>query len=168
MKRFVIELLLVALIATAPTVAVAQTVTVAFHPMPIYKQRVGLWLTAKEVADVEVVFPDFPYRVHRLKRGQDDKGQATIPPTYSRGILRRNVDPCVCSGILEDGSSFSLSLPREPIRGRVAVAITCQGTITRPNGKVYQMTVTIPDCVTRRDGFRRRLADAVIGTGTLR
>ena len=167
MIQAIIELLLVAtLVLLSAAMACGQTVTVYFPPMPIHKVRPGLWLTAKEIADVEVTFPG-EKKMYRLKRDASDKGQATIPPTFSRGIFRRAVDPCDCVGVLEDGSTFLLHLPREPVRGRVAVAITCDGTITRPNGQVWNIAVIIPDCVTRRDGFRRRLADAVVGMGTI-
>lgn len=159
--------LTIAVLISLASIAEGQTVTIYFHPMPIQRVRPSLWLTAKEVADVQVTFPG-EKKIYRLKRGADDKGQATIPPTYSRGIVRRAVDPCLCNGTLDDGSQFSLALPREPVRGRIAISITCTGTITRPIGQVYAMTVRIPACITRWDGLGKRMADAVTATGVIR
>lgn len=137
------------------------TVVVKCPAMPVNKISARLWQCQKEVSIAQVT----------LKSGEVlDFPDFTIPPTYVRGgLLGRAVDPCVSSGAASDGSIMILNLPREPVLGYVAVQITATGTLKRPSGEIFALTVVYPNCVSRPVAGsvgRQRMADAVTATGT--
>ncbi len=134
------------------------SIVIKCPPMPVLKIRVGLWQCQKEVSDCKVTFKsgevlDFP--------------AFDIPPTYVRGTLRKAVDPCISSGMSADGSILTLNLPREPVKGFVALQMTATGWLTRPSGKKYAATAVYPNCVSVPVSLREMRANAVQANGTL-
>lgn len=145
------------LILAFASIADAQTITVYAAPMPVYRQRAGLWLTAREDCDVTA-----------MVNGKRVEFKASIDPTYVRGVLVRAVDPCECYGISDDGHALRLYLPREPMAGVTATPMTSPGWFTTPDGVSHACSVYWPASRSRPMGRGARIADAVTATGTYR
>lgn len=154
-----LALLLLLILAT---IADAQDITVNCPSMFVRKQGIGFWMTDRIVCTATVKLPGetltFPAFV--------------IEPTPVRGIFNRAVDPCVSSGASADGSTLTLNLPRERIVlvgfTPTAEAMTATGSLTRPSGKVYLVSVRYPACPTsavRGSLGRVRLAAPVTAVG---
>jgi hypothetical protein len=157
MTRF----LAVVFLFVAALPAGAQNITIQCPAMPIQRLGVGLWEAERTIAVAVVTLPGETLTFKDF----------TIEATLVRGVLHRAVDACESTGKSEDGSVMTLQLPREPVkmvRGvPTALAMTAPGTLTRPDGKVYQVVVVYPDCPTIRTGFGKRLATAIVATGVV-
>lgn len=139
----------------------AQSIIIKCAPMPIIKLKPGLWQAQRSYESATVTLPGGEVLTFK---------DFEIPPTLVRGIVARAVDPCVASGTADDGSVMTLQLPREPVILGVAQKMVAVGSLTRPSGATYSVTVTYPSCVSRPvlgSLGRKRIADAVTATGSI-
>lgn len=176
MKKMTALVLLLALTIAAH----AQTATVSVYapPMPVVKHRLGLWQAQREDCIVTVVYSDTDKRHTALARVGVSAGDAIIPATWVRGIVRKSVDSCVASGVLDNGDTIVVCLPREPVafsrlercglRVRVvmvACEIDCPTTLVRKRTELnkeqtYVGIVHFNSCEAHAIGRGVRLADA--------
>jgi hypothetical protein len=157
-----LSLFLAFFLASFAEVQTAATVTLNFPAMPINRVRPGLLLTAKVVASGTVALDD-----GRTLLVVGD----SIPATYVRGLgLRKTVDACVATAVVNGSGSMVISLPPEPVRMRrgvmVALAIDCPIVVVLADGKRFEGTGRFPDCPTSRVGFGSFLAAPVVFAGT--
>jgi hypothetical protein len=155
-KHFIALLCLIFSASALP----AQTIDVYCPQMPIHRVRLGVWQTGREncVATVKIFGePDLivPHDV--------------IAPTFVRGGY---VAPCQAIGTAADGSKLVLNLPAEAVTWTrpgvwTAQQMTATGTLTRPTGKVWNVTVIYPACPARFVRRGLKMADALTAKGTL-
>lgn len=139
----------------------SQSVCVDYPPMRIRRLRVGLWMCDK-----------IPSTTTILVDGKTLHFKGFIPETPVRGILRRAVDPCTMISVSDAMDSFILELPRESVvlsrSGVVAVAIQATGTLALRDGRMFEVSVSIPECRTRYIDRQTREAEAVRAIGSIR
>lgn len=144
--------------------APAQTASVRIYEpaMPVLKQGLT-WRLAqaqKEVGDCTIDFGSG-------EKSWVDNFNETIQPTYVRKTLRgRYVDPCISTGTDSFGGVLTLYLPKERVLFGVAQPMTASGTYTFGK-EVWDASVYYPASRASFDGIGRKMAAAVLATGTL-
>lgn len=174
------------------SVAYAQVASVSVYcpPMPVLKKGVGLWQCQLEPTDVTIKYPSgvktmLAKKPRLMKMGSKsaivETGDIDIPATYVRGVFRRAVDPCVGTGKLDDGSEFTMKLPREPVILAgfervgflkrepiiIAVAMDAEVVVVKKNGDKWIGFIRFPDCRTHQVSRWERLAEEVTAIGTI-